>query len=222
MVRTDRGITTTTTVNTAPTANAGADRSGNQTEPFYFDGSLSTDDMAIVNYTWEFGDGSLGYDVHPDHFYHVPGAYDCKLTVRDSFGLEATHQIKVTVLDNIPPVAEAGDDVEIVEGESFHLDAFGSSDNVGITEYRWIFDDTVVGLGPSLTYTFETYGTYSITLLVLDDAGNHATDTLSVIVSDTIPPNADAGPDSTGALVTETHQMRRSQVTAMAKAVRTS
>jgi PKD repeat protein len=185
------------TVNSPPVADAGTDMTGNQTEPFIFDGALSHDDMAIVNYTWEFGDGSVGYGISPTHFYSEPGTYDCNLTVRDSFWREGAHQIKVTVLDDIPPLADAGDDMEIDEEDSVQLDASGSSDNVGISEFRWILDDTIIGSAPSLTHTFRTYGVYTVTLYVADEAGNEDTDTVSISVRDAVPPIADAGPDQT-------------------------
>ena len=185
------------TVNSVPIANAGVDQTGNLTDLFSFDGSLSSDDMAIVNYSWEFGDGSFGFGPTRTHSYPTPGTYDCTLTVRDSFGRESSHQISVEVLDNIPPLADAGEDLEIDEGESVQLDASGSSDNVGITEFRWTLNGSILGQTSSVDHTFEIYGVYTVTLLVADEAGNQDTDTMSIVVRDSTPPVAEAGIDMT-------------------------
>lgn len=185
------------TVNSAPIANAGADKTGNLTDLFSFDGSLSSDDMAIVNYSWGFGDGSFGFGPAPTHSYPTPGTYGCTLTVRDSFGREGSHHISVEVLDNIPPLADAGEDFEIDEGESVQLDASGSSDNVGITEFRWTLDGSILGQTSSVEHTFETYGVYTAALYVADEAGNEDTDTVSIVVRDSTPPVAEAGIDMT-------------------------
>ena len=48
-------------------------------------------------------------------------------------------------------------------------------------------------MGPS--FTFDIDGEYTVTLAVADVAGNQASDTITVSVSDTTPPVADAGPD---------------------------
>lgn len=175
------------TVNSAPVADAGGDKSGKQTESFFFDGSQSTDDMAIANYTWEFGDSIVGYGLDLSHIYSLPGTYGCNLTVRDSFGLEATDKLQVFVQDGIPPTADAGEDANIQEGESVHLDASGSSDNVNIAEYKWILNGAVIGYGPLLEYLFETYGVYIVTLHVKDEAGHEASDSVSVWLLGMLP-----------------------------------
>jgi len=56
-----------------------------------FDGSQSHDpDGEITNYTWEFGDGSVGYGAVVYHAYSKPGMYEVRLTVKDDDGAERT------------------------------------------------------------------------------------------------------------------------------------
>ena len=70
-------------------------------------------------------------------------------------------------------------------------------DNVGIADWCWTFTDkTPVELhGTSASHVFDTPGVYLVTLLVVDRAGNRATDTTSVMVRDKTPPVAEAGQD---------------------------
>ena len=60
------------------------------------DGSQSSDpDGTIVNYTWDFGDGDIGYGVTVTHSYSLPGNYTITLTVTDNDNLtnSTTHTI---------------------------------------------------------------------------------------------------------------------------------
>ncbi len=88
--------------------------------------------------------------------------------------------------DNTKPVANAGSDQTVNKGTLVALDASASSSNNGISSYTWTFTDgtekILTGINPS--YTFSAPGVYTITLSVKDAAGNEATDTIVVTVSD--------------------------------------
>lgn len=59
--------------------------------PINFDGSSSFDaDGEIVDYRWEFDDGSVGYGPVVSHDYSDTGVYLVKLTVIDDDGEEAS------------------------------------------------------------------------------------------------------------------------------------
>lgn len=65
--------------------------SGNVSEIIQFDGTKSYDpDGEIVEYVWNFGDGSTGYGVNPTHSYSKPGVYEVRLTVKDDKGKTST------------------------------------------------------------------------------------------------------------------------------------
>jgi uncharacterized membrane protein len=83
------------------------------------------------------------------------------------------------------PVADAGDDITIVVGDTTRFDGTGSVDDVGITNYTWdfIYDDEMQLLyGPAPEFEFLTVGTYNVTLRVTDADGHNDTDIVSVIV----------------------------------------
>jgi 6-phosphogluconolactonase len=56
--------------------------------PVGFNGSGSTDDVAVVRYDWDFGDGQSAADggPTPSHVYAAPGTYTATLTVTDGVG----------------------------------------------------------------------------------------------------------------------------------------
>lgn len=49
-----------------------------------FDGSLSTDDIAVTSYTWDFGDGAGSMEQSPTHTYAIQGNYTVTLVVTDA------------------------------------------------------------------------------------------------------------------------------------------
>jgi hypothetical protein len=66
------------------------------------------------------------------------------------------------------------------------LTSFESHDEDGtIEEYRWEFGDGQTGSGKVASHTFATFGTYSVTLTVIDDGGAAASQTQFISVSDT-------------------------------------
>jgi len=63
-----------------------------------FDASGSTDsDGTIVDYSWDFMDGSSSTEANPSHEFTVPGRYQVTLTVTDDQGMQASSSTKITV-----------------------------------------------------------------------------------------------------------------------------
>jgi len=90
---------------TKPTANAGQDITVYVDKVVTFDASGSTDNVGIVSYEWNFGDGTTGTGKTTTHTYANPGPYTVTLIVKDAAGNSATHALTVTVLS--PPSVEA-------------------------------------------------------------------------------------------------------------------
>lgn len=84
-----------------------APNSSNVNELIIFGASSSYDtDGTIVNYTWNFGDGSVGYGVSAGHIYPAAGTYTVMLTVTDDDGDSTDTLTSVTV--NAPPEESPG------------------------------------------------------------------------------------------------------------------
>ena len=207
----------------APTANAGADRTVNDTdnaagENVTLDGSASTDpDGAIVNYAWTRLDGDntedLGSSSSPTLQTRLPdGANTIQLVVTDNTGGTASDTVIITVNAPapMPPTANAGadrvvNDSDSTAGENVTLDGSASTDPDGnIVNYAWtrLDDENSTDLGSGSSPTLQTRlpdGANRIQLVVTDNSGRTATDTVIITVNApaAIPPTANAGPDRT-------------------------
>jgi PKD repeat protein len=186
---------------TSPLPDAGLDRTVDEDVSIALDGSVSSDNFGIVKWTWTFTDVTAKtlFGMAPSYTFNTPGVYTVTLTVEDAAGNRATDTVTITVLDVTDPVANAGLDRTVDEDVSIALDGSGSSDNIGIASYTWIFADvtvkTLVGVKP--VYTFSAPGVYTVALNVTDAAGNWAVDTMVIVVLDVTDPVANAGQDQT-------------------------
>jgi PKD repeat protein len=136
--------------------------------------SLSHDDAAITDYTWEFpdqGDEPLhGFEI--ERSYDRSGEYAVRLTVLDSAGQSATSDIVVTV-DNTAPIAGCrfSNDAPILR-ESVLFDASSSYDIDGdLVDFIWDFGDGETERGTRVTHAYEALGVYRVRLTVVDNAG---------------------------------------------------
>ena len=68
-------------------------------KPVYFNSTVYEPDGYIVNYTWDFGDGSYAYTQNATHIYTKSGIYTVKLTVRDDDNATGTREKTIWVFD---------------------------------------------------------------------------------------------------------------------------
>ncbi len=189
-------------VNAPPVPVAGDDRSVAVGEVIEFDGSLSNDlDGEIIEYVWDFGDGTKAAGERATYAYAAPGTYQVRLSVTDDSGTRSRGRIDtLSVRVNAAPIANAGPD-QIVTASAVEFDGTGSSDaDDAIASYSWEFGDGGIGEGPKPSHVYKTPGIYTVRLTVTDSSGterNHSSDKMQVVVN--TPPIADAGPDLVGA-----------------------
>lgn len=150
------------------------------------DGSTSYDpDGTVTGWAWDFGDGATGTGVTTTHTYATTGDYVINLTVMDNSGMTGTTQqtVHVDVID-LAPVASF---TVIVSGYSVSVDASGSSDDVGIVSYDWMWGDGMTGSGVTAVHTYTAPGLYTITLTVTDTNSQTGVATKDITIVDTPP-----------------------------------
>ncbi|HEC89111.1 MAG TPA: PKD domain-containing protein [Thermoplasmatales archaeon] len=174
--------------NNPPVANVGGQYSGYTNQLIYFDGSTSYDsDGNIVSYKWSFGDGSTEYGEKVSHKYAESGKYIVTLTVKDDDGATAIDSTTVNIIanpENQAPIANAGGPYYAGVGESIHFDASASYDSDGeIVSYLWNFGDGEKTFGETVYYSYDSEGTYIVTLTVTDNNGSVKTAYTTAIIS---------------------------------------
>lgn len=113
-------------------------------------------DGEITAYEWDFDDGSDASGESVQHTYTDPGEYTVELTVEGPTGI-ATDTVDISVIDGDatdftvnPSTVEVGEEVE-----------FSSVDG---NEYTWEFGDGTTAVGADPVHTYDSPGTYSVTI----------------------------------------------------------
>lgn len=137
----------------------------------YGDGSYDPDGQ-VVNYTWQWGDGSLGYGETANHTYQSTNVYTVALQVRDDGGLAGN----ITTLVRVPNQVPVPDWSYTTSGPYVMFNATSSRDPDGsILSYVWSFGDGAIAQGVWANHTYSAPGTYAVVLAVTDDEGASAT-----------------------------------------------
>ncbi|MDI6917705.1 MAG: PKD domain-containing protein, partial [Thermoplasmatales archaeon] len=91
-----------------PNANAGENQVVSHGITMHFDGSNSTDNVGVVNYTWTFFDNSniMLYGINPEYVFLTLGTHIVTLTVKDEAGNIDTDTVNIVVKDATKPTIE--------------------------------------------------------------------------------------------------------------------
>ncbi len=142
-------------------------------------GGSSSSSGQIVNYHWDFGDGTGG-DTSNSRVakrYELAGTYMVYLTVKDCQGQTATSSRQIRV--SSPPAEQlvacfTPSEVNPAVGERVEFNPACSSGD--IVRYNWVFDEgtpAIVFTSPEVTsYQFNEARTYLVTLTVQNSRGN--------------------------------------------------
>src|SRR3989441_240535 len=142
--------------------------------------ALASGGTLPYSYSWSFGDGSTATTLTTTHTYAAVGIYSVTLTVNDSAGGSATSSQTVRIVPVLPlttsftaspAIPDAGQTV------TFTAAALGGN---GPYSYSW----NLAGIsktGNTVSQSF-TNGTFTISLVVTDDAGETVTSSESLVV----------------------------------------
>lgn len=185
---------TTVTIRSRPVALAGGNRDVCSGQPILFDASDSSDpDGGLLQYAWDFGDGTGSDLINPTKTYERPGVYPVTLLVRNETGSEyGTAVDRIAALVREGPIADAGEDRLVCSNQQVRFDGSGSTDADGaVNAFSWTFGDGNTGSGETPGHVFTRPGTYEVTLTITGDA----TGTCSPLDSDTARITVVAAPE---------------------------
>lgn len=135
----------------------------------------------IVDYNWDFDDGTTASGVEVTHTFDERGTYTVELVVVDVNNRVARAERDVTVRSQAPVarfevvphhgVVMVGDVMNVDASQSYHPD--GGQEIAG---YEWSFGDgTIVTLsGPETSHVYDAPGSYNVALQVVDGDGNYS------------------------------------------------
>jgi PKD repeat protein len=186
-------------VNQAPVARFTWSCTGLITNQCALDGTLSSDDVGIVTWGWNWGNGKSETKTVPTakNTWSAPGVYTVTLTVTDGGGLTATQTQQVTVGSAPPsnqsptanitlPTAPAN----FVQGTSISFAGTGNDPEDGTlsgASLVWTSNiDGAIGTGVGFSKSNLSVGSHTITLTATDSKGATGTATRTVTIT---PPN---------------------------------
>jgi PKD repeat protein len=139
----------------------------------------------LVNWTWEFGDGTVSHESGPGHVYETKGEYVVNLTVIDGDGGVSSNSTVITVLDTLIPdlgtsrqSAPEGDEIQFLDrSTSYHE----------IVNWTWDLGDGHLCYQEEPFHVYEDNGTYHIVLTVRAADGSEGVCEHSIVITDTDP-----------------------------------
>jgi gliding motility-associated-like protein len=144
----------------------------------------------IVQWSWDFGNGSFSSLQHPAKVYPAQGSYGVSLSITDSLGCSDSFTIpdliRLTGVNGSFSVAD--DTICALDSVLF----IASSPNAG--SYTWDFGDGRLGLGPQFMHTYDSPGELYPALVMKDSSGSCSltlTDTLRIFPLPSTPLPAD-------------------------------
>ena len=149
-----------------------------ENELIYFINNTIDPNSGVLDYSWDFGDGQSSILPNPTYSYANSGSYSVILTVTTEEGCEYTLENTIHVRPvpevafDFSPVCD-GNVISFINNTTLDAGAF-------IKSYYWDFGDGNTSKEQSPDHTYNTYGSYNITLTVETTKGCAASLTKSV------------------------------------------
>lgn len=173
------------TVNATPAARfISTDSTGCFPLTVNFTDQSSVADGTITSWLWDFGDGNTSTAQNSQHTYTNQGNFNVSLQVRSNKGcLQSITKLNYIVLNN-------GVKGDFSIGASANcrpptpISFTNNSTGTGSLTYQWLFGDGGTSTIANPTHTYNAAGTYTVKLIVRNNAG--CTDTIEKINAITI------------------------------------
>lgn len=144
--------------------------------------TIGSNSRPIVKYDWNFGDGATGSGQSTNHVYAVEGTYTVVLTISDDQGHTGSNTAQISVVDTHAAFTYSPAIPTTATPVSFDASTTRPANGRTIVTYQWTFGDGKTGTGLTTSHTFAA-GTYTVTLIVTDSAGQTSTTSQTITVS---------------------------------------
>jgi gliding motility-associated-like protein len=144
----------------------------------------------VEGYFWDFGDGTKISDSVPDmvHFFQTAGHYSVTLIVKNKLGCSDT-LTKNLFIEVDGPTAKFGtlQPGTCINNSLTFIDSSSTDGTHTLTQWTWDYGDGTIETvtSPPFQHTYNAAGTYSVSLVVVDNKGcsDKIVKTNSVIIS---------------------------------------
>ncbi|HEX5653571.1 MAG TPA: PKD domain-containing protein, partial [Chitinophagaceae bacterium] len=148
-------------------------------QPLIFTDNSSTATGTIGSWHWDFGDGSISLQQHPQKIYAAPGTYNVKLVVGTSSGCTSDTLEKSITIAGLPIAGITNSGACVREPISFQDASVAAGD--AITRWYWSLGDGNVSVEQNPTNVYANPGAYTIKHVV-ESAGGCISDTATITV----------------------------------------
>ncbi|MEP7256017.1 MAG: PKD domain-containing protein [Ferruginibacter sp.] len=142
----------------------------------FIDGSTNDGVHPIVNWIWNFGDGTTQSFPAPPftHFYITPGSYTVTLKTIDGVGCADSTSNTQTIIISDPVADFTRSDTIACPNKIINFTNTSTGPNL---TYVWNFGDGITSNATNPSHAYATEATYTVTLIITDQYG--CTDSLN-------------------------------------------
>ncbi len=140
---------------------------------------------SILQWSWDFGDGTGSAEHNPNHTYTAAGIYTVSLTVTGAGGSDTESKAGYITILAPPPVAAFTSDK--TSGIMPLTVSFTDNSTGEISGWSWDFGDATTSTTQNPGHNYATAGTYTVTLTVTGPGGTD-TETKTDYISVNYPP----------------------------------
>ena len=140
--------------------------------PLLFSAANSSDDMGIMRYEWDFGDGMTASGAIARHAFLSLGMFEVRLRVTDGEGATDESTLRVTVVNRPPKIVFTGPaspSAIVGTGERRTFAVSAADQDRQALAYSWTVDGIPEGLDlPAFEFVRDVQGTYVVNVTVSD------------------------------------------------------
>lgn len=124
---------------------------------------------SIVNWHWEFGDGTTEDNQNPIHIYPYSGYYDVSLTETSDSGCVYTYTRTQAVNVYAGPSADFSSNAELADDNYPFVQFYNQTSTTG--QFFWSFGDGDTSVYFAPNHLYDSVGIYEVQLITIDDNG---------------------------------------------------